>query len=129
MNQTPKPRLFIALSMLVPLVSTSLAQASTKSSSLGIFELTAYERIETYAGKQGNRIKEKLTLKQNGKTYTLSFARYHTRVAGQTIKPYCPGCPIEVKKGRIVKATIVAERSDVVQLHERDSKGHVLEKS
>jgi|GEM_PF-7125749 len=107
-------------------VSTLTAHSQTKatSKSLGIFELTSYERKEVFAGKLGNRVSEKLILKQSGKQYTLTFAAFHTRIAGQTVRPFCPGCPLEVKRGKIKGNTIVAERKDVVQLHEKDSKGH-----
>jgi hypothetical protein len=114
----------------VALVATMTALSQTKPTpkSLGVFELTQYERKETFAGKLGNRVKEKLTLKQAGKQYTLTFSAFHTRVAGQTVKPFCPGCPVEVKRGKILKSTVVAERKDVIQLHEKDSKGHLAGK-
>jgi len=120
MTHTKIIRLLSIAGALVALTQTALPQMPAKSPSLGIFDLVKYERIEVFAGKLGNRVSEKLTLKQGGKTYSLSFGRYHTRVAGQTSKPFCPGCPIEIKKGRIVKNEIRADRKDVVQLHERD---------
>lgn len=120
MTHTKIIRLLSIAGALVALTQTALPQTPAKSPSLGIFDLVKYERIEVFAGKLGNRVSEKLTLKQGGKTYSLSFGRYHTRVAGQTSKPFCPGCPIEIKKGRIVKNEIRADRKDVVQLHERD---------
>ena len=118
-NQTTK----LTSGLLLLMVAT-VATPQTKPKSLGVFELTAYERKETFAGKLGNRVREKLTLRQSGKTYTLSFGALHTRIAGQTVKPFCPGCPVEVKKGKIVKNTLVAERKDVIQLHEKESPGH-----
>lgn len=120
MTHTKIIRLLSIAGALVALTQTALPQTPAKSPSLGIFDLVKYERIEVFAGKLGNRVSETLTLKQGGKTYSLSFGRYHTRVAGQTSKPFCPGCPIEIKKGRIVKNEIRADRKDVVQLHERD---------
>lgn len=118
-------KLFVLpLALFVVLTSTATPQAAVRARSLGIFDLVDYERKETFAGKLGNRVKEKLTLKQEGKTFTLSFGAFHTRIAGQTVKPFCPGCPVEVKKGKFVKNTIVAERRDVVQLHEKESPGH-----
>ena len=119
MTHTKIIRLLSIAGALVALTQTALPQTPAKSPSLGIFDLVKYERIEVFAGKLGNRVSETLTLKQGGKTYSLSFGRYHTRVAGQTSKPFCPGCPIEIKKGRIVKNEIRADRKDVVQLHER----------
>jgi hypothetical protein len=109
---------------LILLAVASVATPQTNSGSLGLFDITAYERKETFAGRLGNRVNEKLTLSQNGKTYTLSFGAFHTRIAGQTVKPFCPGCRVEVKKGKFAKDTIVAERKDVVQLHDKESKGH-----
>lgn len=120
MTQTKNTRLLVVACALMALTQTALPQTTAKSPSLGVFDLVKYERIEVFAGKLGNRVSEKLTLKQGEKTYTLSFGRYHTRVAGQTSKPFCPGCPIEIKKGRIVKNEIRADRKDVIQLHEKD---------
>lgn len=117
-------RLLAIACALVAVTQTALPQTPSKSPSLGVFDLVKYERIEVFAGKLGNRVSEKLTLKQGEKTYSLSFGRYHTRVAGQTSKPFCPGCPIEIKKGRIVKNEIRADRKDVIQLHERDKEKH-----
>lgn len=120
MTHTKNIRLLAVACALAALAQTAFPQTPAKSPSLGVFDLVKYERIEVFAGKLGNRVSEKLTLKRGEKTYLLSFGRYHTRVAGQTSKPFCPGCPIEIKKGRIVKNEIRADRKDVVQLHEKD---------
>ncbi|HRJ33883.1 MAG TPA: hypothetical protein PKY51_10040 [Fimbriimonadaceae bacterium] len=119
-----KYKLTSAAIIMLLISSIAVSQTASKAKSLGVFELVEYERKETFAGKLGNRVREKLTLKQGGKAYTLSFGAYHTRIAGQTVKPFCPGCPVEVKKGKFAKNTIVAERRDVVQLHEKESPGH-----
>jgi hypothetical protein len=120
MTQTNNTRQIFVACALLALTSSALPQTPAKSPSLGVFDIVKYERSEVFAGKLGNRVSEKLTLKQGEKTYTLSFGRYHTRVSGQTSKPFCPGCPIEIKKGRIVKNEIRADRRDVIQLHEKD---------
>ncbi len=124
MTQTKNTRLLINACALLALTQTALPQTTAKAPSLGVFDLVKYERIEVFAGKLGNRVSEKLTLKQGEKTYTLSFGQYHTRIGGQTAKPFCPGCPIEVKKGRIVKNEIRADRKDVTQLHGKDKVKH-----
>lgn len=109
----------LTLSMALALCAVIHGQAKPAKPSLGIFEVTKYERIEVYAGKLGNRVKETLTLKRDGKVFTLGFYRYHTRVAGKTITPFCPGCPVEIKKGTIKGSKITADRADVIQIHDK----------
>lgn len=113
----------ITSAFFVALCAIGSSQTKPTKPSLGVFELTKYERIEVYAGKLGNRVKETLTLKRDGKTFTLGFYRYHTRVDGKTITPFCPGCTVEVKKGSIKGSVITAERGDVVQIHDKMKKG------
>lgn len=101
---------------LIILSAPALCQESSKTQSLGKFEVVKYERKEAFAGKLGKLISETFVLKKEGKTYTLKLEPFHTLTASKLTKAFCSTCPIEIKKGSIDKSIVKAERKNIVQV-------------
>lgn len=78
---------------------------------LGRFTVVSYMRKEAFAGELGNRIEETLVVQRDGKRYTISFPRRHTRFS-RRLENYCPGEDVTIN-GAIKGDRIVAERGKV----------------